>query len=156
MDSSDDPGFLLRKTSLTIRLRFTPAMACSTRTRSCASLRLACFSAAVNSAPRGFFFRLAGLLHRRLIPLKSCVLVQGGPRRIGQVFLIGDPLLVRLTGIGAAQEQDLLIGGAGHEHVLVRVRLLLAAVVEGLFFSVFLPLPAPLRAVDYDDAGAFG
>jgi hypothetical protein len=56
MDTSDNPGFLLRNTSLTIRLRFTPAMACSTRTRSVANLRLACFSAAVSARPFGFFF----------------------------------------------------------------------------------------------------
>src|ERR1700722_11265533 len=105
MDSSDNPGFLFRKTSLMIRLRFTPAMACSTRTRSRANLRLACFSAVVSSPPRGFFFRLAGLLHRRFIPLKPCILIQGGPRRVGQVLLIGDPLVVRLAGIGPAQEQ---------------------------------------------------
>src|SRR5436190_171631 len=58
MDSSDNPGFVFRNTSLTIRLRFTPAMACSTRTRIRASLRLARFSAFVSSRPRGFFFRL--------------------------------------------------------------------------------------------------
>jgi hypothetical protein len=56
MDTSDNPGFVLRNTSLTIRLRFTPAIACSTRTRICASLRLARFSAFVSSRPRGFFF----------------------------------------------------------------------------------------------------
>src|SRR5947209_13895832 len=104
MDSSDNPGFLFRKVSLTTRLRFTPAMACPTRTRSRASLRLACFSAAVSSPPRGFFFRLAGLLHRRLIPLERCVLIQDGPGRIGQPLLIGDPLVVGLAGIRPAEE----------------------------------------------------
>src|SRR4051812_18453329 len=144
MDASDNPGFLFRKTSLTIRLRFTPAMACSTRTRSFASLRLTCFSAAVNARPRGFFFRLAGLLHRWLIALKPCVLVQGGTGWIRQVGLIGDPLVVGLPGIRPAEEQHLLIRGAGHEDVLVRVRFLLATVVEGLFVRVFRALPAPL------------
>jgi hypothetical protein len=56
MDTSDSPAFLFRNTSLTTRLRFTPAMACSTRTRTRASLRLALFSAPVSSRPRGFFF----------------------------------------------------------------------------------------------------
>src|SRR5258707_11209912 len=109
MDVSDNPGFVFRKTSLTIRLRFTPAMACSTRTRSCASLRLTRFSAAVSAPPRGFFFRLADLLHRRLIPLKACVLVQRGTGWIRQVFLIGDPLIVGLAGAGRAEEHDLLV-----------------------------------------------
>src|SRR6266852_6100151 len=115
MDSSDISGFLFRKTSLTIRLRFTPAMACSTRTRSCANFRFLRFSAAVSSPPRGFFFRLAGLLHRRLISLKSCILVQDGIGWIGQLLLIGDPLVVGLTGIRPTEEDNLLIGSAGHE-----------------------------------------
>src|SRR5262249_7123669 len=148
MDVSDNPGFLFRKTSLTIRLRFTPAMACSTRTRSFASLRLTCFSAAVNSRPRGFFFRLEGLRHWWFVPLKPCVLIQRGTGWVGHVFLIGDPLVVGLTGIRLAEEQNLLIRGVGHEDVLVRVRFLLAAVVEGLFFGVFRPLPPPFRTVD--------
>jgi hypothetical protein len=42
---------------LTIRLRFTPAIECSTRTRICASLRLVRFSAFVSSRPRTFFFQ---------------------------------------------------------------------------------------------------
>src|SRR5438270_313001 len=132
MDASDSPGFLFRRTSLTIRLRFTPAMACSTRTRRRAHLRLARFSATVSSRPRGFFFRLAGLLHRWFIPLKSRILVQRGARRIGQFPLIGDPLVVSLAGVRPAEEQYPVIRGTGHEHVLVRVRLLLATVVEGL------------------------
>src|SRR6059036_2494259 len=127
MDASDNPGFLFRNTSLTIRHRFTPAMACSTRTRSFANLRFAAFSAAVSSPPFGFFFRLAGLLHRWLISLKPCVLIQGGARRIAQVFLIGDPLVAGRTRISPAEEQDLLIRSAGQQDVLVRVRLLLAA-----------------------------
>src|SRR6266542_4302376 len=40
------------------------------------------FSASVSSPRGGFFFRLAGLLHCRLIALESGILVQGGPRRI--------------------------------------------------------------------------
>lgn len=156
MDVSDNPGFLFRKTSLTIRLRFTPAMACSTRTRNFASFRLTCFSAIVSSRPRGFFFRLAGLRDRRLIPLKPYVLVQRGTRWIRQVFLICDPLVVGLAGIRLAEEQNLLIRGAGHKDVLVRVRFLLAAVVEGLFFSVLRSLPPPFRTVDNDDPGALG
>ena len=155
MDVSDNPGLLFRNTSLAIRLRFTPARACSTRTRSFANLRLAFFSAAVNSRPLGFFFRLAGLLHRRLITLKACVFIQSGPPRITQVCLIGDPLVVSRTGISPAEEQDPLIRSAGQHDVLVRVRLLLAAVVPGLFFRIFRPLPAPLRAVDDEGPGAF-
>ena len=80
MAASDNPGFLFRMTSLTIRLRFTPAMACSTRTRMADSLRLTRFSRSVSAPPRGFFFRLPRLADRRLVPLEPRVLVQHRPR----------------------------------------------------------------------------
>jgi len=72
------------------------------------------------------------------------------------VLLIGNPLVVGLTGICPAEEQNLLIRGAGDEYVLVRVRFLLAAVVEGLFFGIFRPLPAPVSAIDDNDPGVLG
>src|SRR5260370_41491194 len=105
MDTSDNPGFVLRNTSLTIRLRFTPAMACSTRTRIRAKLRLARFSASVSSRPGGFFFRLAGLLDRRLIPLKPCILIQGGARGLTQMRLVDEVFVGRLPGVRTSEEQ---------------------------------------------------
>ena len=150
METSDNPGFLFRKTSLTIRLRFTPAMACSTRTRIRANWRLPRFSAAVSARPRGFFFRLAGLLDRRLIPLEPGILVQDGTGRVTQLRLVGDPLVIGLAGVSPAEEQDAFTGAADHEHVLVGVGLLLAAVVQRLFFGLFRPLPSALGAVDDD------
>src|SRR3954467_1153552 len=98
MTASETPSLVLRKTSLTMRERFTPARSCSTWTRICANFRLVRFSASVSSPRGGFFFRLAGFLHRRLIALESAVLVQGGCRRIGDPFLIGYPFVVRLAG----------------------------------------------------------
>src|SRR5690349_12703597 len=133
MTASESPSLVFRKTSFTARQRFTPAKACSTSTRTRASLRFARFSAAVNSPPGGFFFRLPGLLHRRLVPLEPRVLVQHRPRRIGDALLVGDPLVVRLAGAGPAQEPDPLTPCARDDHVLVGVRLPLATVVRGLF-----------------------
>src|SRR5438132_10327753 len=98
MTSSETPSFVFRNTSLTIRERFTPARSCSTLTRIRANFRFIRFSAAVSSPRGGFFFRLAGLLNCWLIPLEPGVLVQGGPRRIGNLFVIGNLLLVRLAG----------------------------------------------------------
>src|SRR5436305_7434400 len=98
MTASDTSSLVLRNTSLTMRQRFTPARSCSTWTRIRASFRLVRFSASVSSPPGGFFFRLAGLLHRRLIALEPGVLVQGGPRRVGDPFLIGYLFFVRLAG----------------------------------------------------------
>src|SRR5690242_1261181 len=106
MDISDNPGFLFRKTSLTMRLRFTPARPCSTRTRIRASVRLVCFSDAVRSRPRGFFFRLVCPPHRRLIPLEPGVLVQDDARRVRQTLPVGDALVMDLAGIRRAEEQD--------------------------------------------------
>src|SRR5438876_10116602 len=106
MDTSDNPRFWFRNTSLTIRLRFTPAMACSTRTRIRARLRLAHFSAFVSSRPRGFFFRLAGLFDRRLIPLEAGILLEDGPGWIAQVRLVRNPLVMDLAGVRPAEEDD--------------------------------------------------
>src|SRR4051812_10406165 len=119
MDTSDSPGFLLRNTSLATRLRFTPAIACSTRTRTRDSWRLPRFSASVSSRPRGFFFRLAGPRDRRLVPLEAGILVQDGPRRVLQVRLVGDSLVVGRAGVGPAEEQHAPVGAADHEHILV-------------------------------------
>lgn len=140
MDTSDNPGFWLRNTSLTIRQRFTPAMACSTRTRICASLRLADLSAFVSSRPRGFFFRLAGLLNRRLVPLETGILVQDGPGWIMQVRLVGDALVMGLAGIRLTEEHDTFTGTADHEYVLIGVGFLLAAVMQP-------PVSRPFSAV---------
>src|SRR5690242_11626284 len=106
MAASEAPALVFRKTSFTMRDRFTPARACSTRTRRLANFRLVRFSAGVSSPRRGFFFRLAGLGHRGFVPLESRIVVQGRPRRIGDVFLIGDLLVMGLADIGPAQEID--------------------------------------------------
>src|SRR5256885_11254951 len=97
MTASDTPSLVLRNTSLTMRERFTPARSCSTLTRICANFRLVRFSASVSSPRGGFFFRLAGLLHCRLIALESGILVQGGRWRVGDPFLIGYLFVIRLA-----------------------------------------------------------
>src|SRR3954470_22511704 len=100
MVKSDIPAFRSRSTSLTARIRFAPAMLCSTRTRTRASLRLTRFSASVNARPRGFFFRLASLRYRRLVALEPRILVQHGPWRVFQASLVGNPLVIDLAGVG--------------------------------------------------------
>ena len=55
MTKSEKPAFVFRKTSLTMRERLTPEIACSTLTRILEILRLRSFSLAVNSFLRGFF-----------------------------------------------------------------------------------------------------
>ncbi len=56
MTESETSSAVFRNTSLTMRQRFTPASACSTRIRIRPNFRLARFSAAVSSPPGGFFF----------------------------------------------------------------------------------------------------
>jgi hypothetical protein len=148
MTESDTPSLVFRNTSFTMRQRFTPASACSTRTRMRANLRLVRFSAAVSSPRGGFFFRLASFLHHRLVPLESGILVQHRPRWIGDVFLVGDRLVGRLADLGATQELDRSLSDRGDDHVLVAVGLLPATVVQGLFFRAFRPLAPAFRAVD--------
>src|SRR5205085_10330735 len=147
MTASDTPSLVLRNTSLTKRQRFTPARSCSTWTRICANFRLVLFSASVSSPRGGFFFRLAGLLHRRLIALESGVLVQGGPRRVGDSFLIGYLFVVRRAGARSAEVVNPFAPSVDDDHVLVAMLLLAPAVQKRLFFRAFRPLTPPLRAV---------
>src|SRR5947209_949219 len=154
MTASDTPSLVLRNTSLTMRQRFTPARSCSTWTRICANFRLVRFSASVSSPRGGFFFRLAGFLHCRLIPLESGILIQGGPRRVADPFLIGDLFLMRLAGVSLAEVVNPLPSGVDDDHVLVAMLLLAPAVKKGLFFGIFWPLPPPLGGVD-DQLGRF-
>src|SRR6266478_4412123 len=148
MTASDTPSLVLRNTSLTMRQRFTPARSCSTWTRICANFRLIRFSASVSSPRGGFFFRLASFLDCRLIALESGILVQGGPRRIGDPFLIGYLFLMRLAGVRLAQVVNPLPPGVDDDHVLVAMLLLAPTVKKGLFFRVFRPLAPPLGGVD--------
>src|SRR5215207_4213255 len=128
MTASEIPSPVFRRTSLTTRQRLTPARACSTRTRMRPSLRLPRFWAAVSSPPAGFFFRLAGPGPRRLVALEAAVLVQGGPRRVGDPLVVGDGLVGGAAGVGAAEEADPPAAGLHDHHVLVAVPLLPPAV----------------------------
>ena|SRR5271170_4382566 len=131
-----------------MRERFTPASACSTPTRMRANFRFLRFSAAVRSLPRGFFFRLASLVDRWLVPLESRIFVQDRPRRIGNALVISNRLIVRLAGNSLAQEANPLTGYIRDDHVLVAVRLLLPTVMQRLFFRAFRPLAATFRPID--------
>lgn len=137
MTVSDTPSLVLRNTSFTMRQRFTPARSCSTLTRICANFRLVRFSASVSFPRGGFFFRLAGFLHCRLIALESGILVQGGARRVGDSFLIGYLFVVRLAGVRSAEVVNPLPPSVDDDHVLVAMLLLAPTVKNGLFFGVF-------------------
>jgi hypothetical protein len=137
MTASATPSLVLRNTSLTMRQRFTPARSCSTWTRICANFWLVRFSASVSSPRGGFFFRLAGFLHRRLIALESGVLVQGGVRRIGDPFLIGYLFVVRLARARSAEVVNPFPPDVDDDHVLVAMLLLTPTVKQGLFFGFF-------------------
>src|SRR5262245_42557043 len=148
MTASDTPSLVLRNTSLTMRQRFTPARSCSTWTRICANFRLVRCSASVSSPRGGFFFRLAGFLHCRLIALETGILVHGGPRRVGDPFRIGYLLVMRLAGVRLTQVINPLPPDVDDDHVLVTMLLLTPAVKKVLFFRVFRPLAPPLGGVD--------
>src|SRR5512135_1470215 len=150
MTESDTPSLVFRNTSFTIRQRFTPASACSTRTRMRANFRFVRLSAAVSSPRGGFFFRLASLLHRWLVPLEPGILVQHCPRWIGDALFVGDRLVGRLADIGATQEAERFPSDRGDDHVLVAVGLLPTTIVQGLFFRVFRPLAPAFRAVNHE------
>src|SRR2546428_5976012 len=80
---SDEPSARLRKTSLAMRQILIPAIACSARTRTRASLRLWRFSPSLKSLPLGFFSAVdaRGLLaHSRKTPDRcaACMLSENG------------------------------------------------------------------------------
>src|SRR6266545_4200564 len=147
MTESETPSGVFRKTSFPMRQRFPPATACSTRTRIRARLRFVHFSAAGSFPRGGFFFRLAGFLHRWFVPLKARILVQHGSGWVSAAFLFGNRLVGRLAGVGAAQKANAFALDIGDHHILVAVRLLPTTGVQGLFFRVLRPLPTPFRAV---------
>ena len=55
---------------------------------------------------------------------------------------------MRLAGAGWAQVSHPLGPGVNNDHILVAVRLLLATIMQCLFFRVFRPLAAALSAID--------
>src|SRR5256886_6726457 len=93
-------------------------------TRICANFWFVRFSASVSSPRGGFFFRLASFLHCRLIALESSILVQGGPRRIGDPFLIGYLFVMRLARVRLTQVVNPLPPSVDDDHVLVAMLLL--------------------------------
>src|SRR5439155_18337525 len=157
MAESETPSLVLRSTSLTMRQRLTPDRACSTRTRMRPNFRLVRFSAAVNSPPAGFFFRLARLGHRWLVPLETAILVQHRAWRVGDVLPVGDALVRRPADVGLAQEADTFAVGLDDDHVLVAVHLLAAAIVRRLFLFFGLwrrrSVPSMMRRVPSARAG---
>src|SRR3981081_1309370 len=119
MAESDLSSAVFRSTSLTMRQRFTPARACSTRTRMRPNFRLVRFSAAVNSPPGAFFFRLEGFHSLWLVPLETAILIQNGPRRIRDPLVIGNGLVRCPADVGITQEADALAARFHDDHVLV-------------------------------------
>src|SRR5947209_9687336 len=148
MTESETSSAVFRNTSLTMRQRFTPASACSTRTRTRPNFCVVRFSAAVSSPPGGFFFRLARLGHGGLVPLEAAILVQHRAGWIVNALPIGDRLVRHAALVGLAQEVDAPAVGARDDDVLVAVQFLPPAVVRPLFFRVFRALAAALGAVD--------
>src|SRR5215831_12425427 len=134
MAKSENWALVLRSTSFTIRARFTPASACSTLTRRRASARLCRFSLFDNFPLYGFF-RLPSLVHRRFIALQARVLIQAGPAGITERFVIGNLLVVDLPGIGLTQVAYPRGLGMDDHHILVAVGLVLATIVQGLFYG---------------------
>jgi hypothetical protein len=145
MTRSEKPGLRLRKTSLTMRQRLTPAMTFSTRTREPARSWLSQRSETVKSLPFDFF-RLEGQHSGRLIALKASVLMKGSVRRIGDSLLIGQFLVMGLAWHGGAEIQHPLAGAMNQRQVLVGMGFLLPAVSCLLDFGLTRTLAAALAA----------
>src|SRR6516225_12149528 len=122
------PAVVRRKTSVTIRHRFTPAITFSTTTRVLERRCLRNLSSTLNSWPFGFF-GLSGQPSRWLIALQARVLVERGIGRIGNLLLIGGFLVVLFAAHSRSQIDDLFGVFVHQEEVFVRMGFLLAAVV---------------------------
>src|SRR6516225_7704655 len=147
------PAVVRRKTFVTIRHRFTPAITFSTTTRVLERRCLRNLSSTLNSWPFGFF-GLSGQPSRWLIALQARVLVERGIGRIGNLLLIGGFLVVLFAGHGRSQIDhfgSMLV----HQHeILIRMRFLLAAVLLLLLGGIGGTLATALRAVDGHIRGA--
>ncbi len=128
---------VLRKTSFTIRERFTPSQSMLHANPDTGQfLRLWRFCHGL-TRPCAAFFRLVGLLHFGGVPLKAGVLIQDCSPWIAKRFGIDDLFVMHCPGIRLTQIAHALGLGIDHHDVLVTMRFLLAAVVQGLLGRVF-------------------
>ncbi len=98
--------------------------------------------------PCAAFFRLVGLLHFGCVPLKAGVLIQDCSPWIAKRFGIDDLFVMHFPGIRLTQIAHALGLRIDHHDVLVTMRFLLAAVVQGLLDRVFRTLPPPIGPVN--------
>lgn len=84
----------------------------------------------------------------RRITLKACILTQRGLSGIRNLFAVSDLLVMGLARLGRAQVTDALRPRVDNDHILVRMHLFLATVMKRLFFRLFRPLAAALRAIN--------
>jgi hypothetical protein len=81
----------------------------------------------------------------RLIALKACVLVERAVDRLYKVGLVCGFLVVRFAGHRGAQIDHFARVFIDQEHVLIRGRFLLPAVMRGLFRGLRRALAATFR-----------
>src|SRR4051794_7543329 len=91
------------------------------------------------TSPPPAFFRLLGLRLQRLVPLETPILLQDGPRRIGDPLPASDTLVGAPADIGGAQETDALAPRL-HNDLVVAVHILRAAGMHRLRGRGFQPL----------------
>src|SRR6266545_2570806 len=144
---SEKPSLVFLNTSFTLRERLIPEMACSTLTRTLEILRLFSFSFSVRSFLRGFFSADTFFVPSAHILESQCPM-QGNMLWIRNLFCIGYLFVVCFSWIGLAQVRNSLFLGCGNNDILVTVNLLLAAVVQSLFFRLFWSLTPPFGAVN--------
>lgn len=136
MNRSDTSSRVLRNTSLVLRQRLTPLNECSTRTRARASDWLRRFWVAVKSRLRGFF-RLPDPDMVGVVTLKTGILIQDGFRRVPDLFMVSNFLIMRNPGIRLTAIGHAVGLPCGENQVLIRMRFFLATVVQGLVFRFF-------------------
>lgn len=78
--------------------------------------------------------------------MKAGIFMQHGPAWISDLFLVGHFLLMGFARLRRTQVTDPARPRVDDHEILVRMRLLLAAVVERLFFGVFRGFSASVAA----------
>lgn len=120
MTRSANLGFVLRKRSLTIRTRFTPARICSTTTRIWLTRRLCSRSSSLH--PWLLLDWLEYHYFCRRECLKTGILMQFAISRKPILCSLGQGFVVNRTRRSSTQEADFSLAEVADDHVFKRVR----------------------------------
>ena len=146
MITSRLPAFRRRQTSWTMRQRLSLLFTGSIRTRRRAMRRLTAFCARVRARPRGFLVGMITSTWGSVKAREPRILKPPAPCRQGIRGLIGHPLIVGATSVGATEKED-REHRIDQQEVVDRMALVLAAITARLLSWMLGTLDAPFGAI---------